>query len=62
MAGSPEAFQSDAFQNDAFQTGVDESGGGAAKFDNLSRGMTVVDEEAWEEEGVILPLTLDSFP
>ena len=36
--------------------------GGAAKFDNLSRGMLVVDEEAWEDEGVILPLTLDSFP
>ncbi len=36
--------------------------GGAAKFDRLSRGMLVVDQEAWEEEGVILPLTLDGFP
>jgi hypothetical protein len=36
--------------------------GGAGKFSNLSRGMLVIDAETWEEEGVILPLTLDTFP
>lgn len=36
--------------------------GGAGKFAGLSRGMRVIDQEAWEEEGVILPLMLDDFP
>jgi len=63
MAGDPEAFQSDAFQSDAFQTGeAAAEGGGAGKFSRLSKGMQVVDEEAWEEEGLILPVALDSFP
>lgn len=63
MAGDPQAFDSGAFQNDAFQTGepVVSEGGGAAKFDRLSRGMQVVDQEAWEDEGVILPVALDPF-
>lgn len=56
------AFDPASFQNDAFQIFGVSSKGGAGKFSGLSRGMLVVDQEAWEEEGIILPLLLDDFP
>ena len=41
---------------------VSEAKGGSGKFSNLSKGMQVVDQEAWEEEQLIVVVGLFDEP